>query len=329
MVDHGRTLHLINPLENPSGGSEQRCLRLYELLSPHARVKLWSNGRVDAGIAARYPVRPLGEEGPAPDGGTVVFIGWYKPPGSWLESLRADRTIMVFNTPGVRLLELACTELSARGHMPELVFASRWLQEASGRQGIVEQSPLDIQRFRPVSDQDAGLQPGGFCVGRLSRDVGGKHHPDDARLYQAMASKGLQVRLMGATVLRPILQRRPVSGIEILPEAAQPAEHFLRTLDCFYYRTNDEWREPSGRVVFEAMATALPVVVHRQVGAAELITHGENGFLFDTMEQAFAFIMRLSIDHELRYRIGEAARATVERWHGPEAVAHVVEFYAR
>ena len=59
---------------------------------------------------------------------------------------------------------------------------------------------------------------------------------------------------------------------------------------------------------------SLPIVLFgEQVGVAELIDHGENGFLVDSEEEALVCIARLAADPELRQAIGAAARATVCR----------------
>ena len=38
-------------------------------------------------------------------------------------------------------------------------------------------------------------------------------------------------------------------GVSLLPVGAETPETFLRSLDCFLYRTSDGWFETFGRVV--------------------------------------------------------------------------------
>lgn len=254
-----------------------------------------------------------------------MFVGWYRSPGAWIKGVRADRTILIFNTPGFGPLRDAMQILRGLGLNPELVFPSRWMQKASGLAGRVEDSLIDLQRFRPRRAARAHSQ--GFCVGRLSRDVGGKHHASDPALYAALARQNIRVRLMGATVLSPFIPPALSGAVEIIPAAAEPAEDFLQGLDCFYYRTHERWREPSGRVVYEAMACGVPVVLHREVGSAEHIIHGENGLLFDTTDQAFRLILSLRSDPEMARRVAIAARETTETMYGPQAVAPIAAFY--
>ena len=104
-----------------------------------------------------------------------------------------------------------------------------------------------------------------------------------------------------------------------------------------YYAAADALLLPThydsfGMVVTEAMASALPVVVSREAGVAELIQHGENGLLLDdfTDPEELAQKMRVLIDDRgLALRLGAAARRTAEH-HSWDAVAEqTMELYRR
>jgi glycosyltransferase involved in cell wall biosynthesis len=75
--------------------------------------------------------------------------------------------------------------------------------------------------------------------------------------------------------------------------------------------------EPWGLVINEAMASGLPVLSSRNVGAAEeLVVDGETGYLFDPMnieEMADAMAKVEKLMPEARSRMGRAAREIVER----------------
>jgi glycosyltransferase involved in cell wall biosynthesis len=114
--------------------------------------------------------------------------------------------------------------------------------------------------------------------------------------------------------------------VQLLAEGAMPAVDFLRSLDVFYYRTGAHV-ETFGRVVLEAMACALPVVCHRRGGYAECIRHGENGFLFDSTDEARGIVRRLMADPSLRASVGARARETVESMYSSEAVERRTRFY--
>ena len=170
------------------------------------------------------------------------------------------------------------------------------------------------------------FQPRGarVVIGRMSRDAPDKHDPHDLALYRELATAGCTVRLQGASCIGNALAG--AAHIEVTPEGRLPAVDFLRSLDIFYYRSG-EHVETFGRVVFEAMACALPVVCHVHGGYAEAIRDGENGFLFETTDQAHAILLRLAADPALCRTVGTAARATVERMYAPAAIAARMQFY--
>ncbi|TIW82478.1 MAG: glycosyltransferase family 4 protein, partial [Mesorhizobium sp.] len=116
--------------------------------------------------------------------------------------------------------------------------------------------------------------------------------------------------------------------LELLPQGEFAAEQFLPTLDVFYYRTGSHV-ETFGRVVFEAMACGLPVVCHSHGGYVDHIRHGENGFLFETTQQAARILADLKADPGLRATVGRKARLTVEQMFSSQALQERLDFYRR
>lgn len=306
------------------GGSQERALQLAAILRERAEVQVWSSSRVHDGYRAAGVRRIRTALGRFPRGGNLVFVGT-APIGWWVRLSFARRVILIHNTFGTatlhkRLRRIEGWPLAAA----ELVFCSRNVAASADVPGTVHLSPIDLSRFRP-----APRPPGApFTVGRLSRDTPIKFGPDDARLFRALGAEGIRVRLMGATCLAGALAGAP--GVEILPVGAEEPDAFLRSLDCFVYRTADDWPEPYGRVIAEAMAAGLPVVCHRSGGyAAELLEDGRNGFVFDRDEEAADLLRRLRDDAALRARVGAGARAHMERLYGPDALDQMRAFYLR
>jgi glycosyltransferase involved in cell wall biosynthesis len=323
------TIHIINLFQSAAGGSEGRALGLYDLLTPHADVHLWAEKEDACDLAAfpRYPIQIVSEaQGRFPAGGTLLFVGAYFAPGSWIRRCRANRAIVVYNIYRKRL-EAIFDALSALNVPVEIVYAStvmaRLYRELGGGLGIVQPSPIDLQRFHPAPERKNAAP---FCVGRMSRDDARKHHLPDADLYKELVRAGAMVRIMGGT---PLLEDalRGTDGIELLPPLAHPADDFLRTLDCFYYRTSSTYVEASARVVMEAMAVALPVVAHRSGGYADWITDGQTGFLFDDQEEAKDLILRLKDSPKVRETVGQAARDAMLKTYGRPALEEMRDFY--
>lgn len=314
-------IHIVEPFDVAWSGSSQRALALWNLLHDHADVRIWAHGSVDP-CYRDYSISQISGD-VAPVGGTLIIVGGYYAPGPWLERGNFRRVIVTFNVPEYGpLFRLLGRIREAALPTVELVFASSLLREIAALDGLIEPSPISLSAFTPMEE----ALPGPFTVGRLSRDREFKHHEDDPSLYRMLGLQGHRVRIMGGTCLDPHLGVDRC-GIELLPAGALPAADFLRTLDCFFYRNHPSFLESFGRVVLEAMACGLPVVCERRGGYIEWIRDGENGFLFETQEQAWGMLQTLSHDRALRRAIGAAARRTIEDLYGAAASSRLRAWY--
>jgi glycosyltransferase involved in cell wall biosynthesis len=318
-------IHIFNGFQNPLGGSELEAIQLARLLSEKSEVSLWSaSSRTSSELREKYNIMRLGlGSRQRPDGGTYVFVGahWHHKLWPYLAPA-PKRLIYVFNTFHPKILALTSRPPSLlRWKKPEYVFISEFQKRLIGVEGEVHPSPIDIELFKPGASHAPGKQ---LVIGRLSRDTNDKHNDADAELYRGWVAQGAEVQLQGATCLSETLGND--AGIKLLPAGAIPAADFLRSLDIFYYRTGSHV-ETFGRVVLEAMACALPVVCHKHGGYADSIRHGENGFLFETSEQAQEIVSRLLADPALRASIGQRARRTVESMYSNEAAQRRARFF--
>lgn len=107
----------------------------------------------------------------------------------------------------------------------------------------------------------------------------------------------------------------------------KPEEAF-RAADVFVYPNE---YDPFGMVVTEAMASGLPCVVGKRIGAAELIADGEDGFLCDPLEPAtvLAPLRQLAETRDCAARIGLAARAKVSRYSWDACAEATAQVYER
>ncbi len=318
-------IHIITPL-GFLGGTQMQAVATALDLSGHAEVSCWS-GRAPLKVYEdQTPIRVITTDD-YPREGTFIFYGVYWSGGEWVKRAQPSRVYLHFTTmEPVKFLKWLGVLSRWRDRPIEVVCPSERIRQVFDCPGFVEPSPIDITSFRPrlPAVDDGAARP--FTVGRMSRDDIVKHHPDDASVYATLANDGINVRIMGGGCLGSAVSELP--GTQILPHWSLSGADFLQSLDCFYYRTGlavESW----GRVVIEAMACGLPVVCHSSGGYAEAIRHGENGFLFETTEEAIAIVTALRSDPEHRRRIGHAARASTERLFSSESRARFVEMYLR
>ena len=330
-VENSNQIHLINPLQSYTG-APLRTLHLFGELKKHREVFLWSEREVPSEIAEIYPVkRIVPGRFEFPKTGTFVIVS-AQSLGPWIRYADPRRIILVHNSSNMRPRKFRqrLYHISNKGRRKvEVVYASELTKRRVGnRSGLVEPSLIDLDRFVPSANEPSDSASAGFTVGRLSSDLPHKHHPDDPALYRQLVDHGCRVRIMGPS---PHL-RAELSGlesIELLPAYAQEAHLFLQGLDCFFYRTSENFLEPSGRVVTEAMACGLPVVCHNRGGYVEWIEDGHNGFLFDTQREALEILLKLKEDPALRERVGKAARRSAEELFSDAVRSQIVEFYLR
>jgi glycosyltransferase involved in cell wall biosynthesis len=98
---------------------------------------------------------------------------------------------------------------------------------------------------------------------------------------------------------------------------------FFAAADVFVFPTlEDTW----GMVVLEAMAFGKPILCSKWAGAHELITPGENGYVFDphAPDQLAAIMQRLMHDPASIPRMGQRSQELM-RHHTPKAAA---QFFA-
>ena len=318
------TVHIVNKFEQIRGGSELHALDVAARVAAHAKVELWAPEMPHPHFSAACGVKSIEPgQGRVPHGGVLVMIGVYFDIIPWIRRTRPKRVIFLYNTFEAPLLFERIEEVyTYTGVMPELLYCSDMMGDEVELPGFFEPSPVDIEQFRPRPQPFADNHR--FTVGRHSRDVIEKHHAQDWKVYEAVADLGGRSVLLGGTCMQRTFPE--VDGLELLPARADKIVDFLQGLDCFYYNTST-WIEPWGRVVVEAMACGLPVLVSDMGGYAQMIEHGKNGLVFSTVDEAARMIRELAADPALRHRLGAEARRSVETLLGPAALERLVSFY--
>jgi hypothetical protein len=326
-------IHLVNDFQT-IGGSESHAFRLYQVLSPFADVILWSQNEPIGHYRARCPdMRVLDPStGAVPEGGTLVIVGNYMDMTPWINAVATcSRIILSVTVPGLgnmkrTLAALTLMDELQAGFSVEFTYPSRMWRDRVGLGGVTEYPPTDTQRF--TRQRPHGLETSRLVVGRLARGDRMKFHPGDPGLLRRIISRGHVCRIMDGTPLADALQTETQSGqVELLPLNAMDARDFLEGLDCFLYWKHPLWIETGCNTILEAMAMELPVIMFaRDVGVAELIEHGRDGFLVETEKEALECLDRLAASPELRKSVGQAARrkvlATLDRQQ-----ARMLDFY--
>lgn len=255
----------------------------------------------------------------------------------------ADADVVVTMTPG--LLAAAVQRLPARtavvhqehrssmhrtaGMEALLAFAPRAdavvsLTEANAtwlRQQLGVQAPAIhvVPNAAPGPEQPRSLldQPVIMAAGRLD---GGKQYVHLVRAFGSIAAElpEWRLRIFGsgkkrASLMRAARRQGLYDRLE-LPGATNdlPTEWAKASISALTSKL-----EGLPLVIQESFAAGVPVVAYDcGTGPAELIEHGVNGYLVrqDDEEALAGHLLELARDHELRSRLGAAARGSLERF---------------
>lgn len=211
---------------------------------------------------------------------------------------------------------------------------------------------IDIERFRPLRDsdvnvfrRDVGISSSTKLVGMIARYDVWKGHKTFLEAAASVLKKRRDVKfvivggLLNAEIITPlkryyesVMDYRKSLGLEndvlMLPHRDDIPE-VLRGLDVFVCPSR---REPIPLIVFEAMASGVPVIGADSGGIPEQIQHGTDGFLFrtdDALSLEETLMKVLSMNDELT-TITSNARATVEqRFNVNRFVKEMEEVYER
>lgn len=85
--------------------------------------------------------------------------------------------------------------------------------------------------------------------------------------------------------------------------------------------------ETFGLVVQEAMASGLPTIVRRGGGVTEIVNHGVDGFICDSVEEMVAAVRLLRDDRAKREAMAAEARRVVERYSWAAVMAQLEGYY--
>lgn len=148
-------------------------------------------------------------------------------------------------------------------------------------------------------------------------------------LSQVTAGKLVFISRTPEHEYRSLASRLRVADRVVFAGPTRQVERFYAAADAFLLPTH---YDSFAMVLLEAMASALPVVVSREAGAAELIEHGVNGLLlenFRDIQELASYMTLLAENKELARRMGHAARQTAEAHSWDAAAAATMQVYER
>ncbi|MGB6484596.1 MAG: glycosyltransferase family 4 protein [Candidatus Acidiferrales bacterium] len=178
-------------------------------------------------------------------------------------------------------------------------------------------NPQVRERLRAQARESFGYSVSDFVLLLVGNDWRKKGLSCLLEAAVLLSDRRVKVAVVGKDDISPfraVLESKNLkSSVQFLPLRPDPE---------FYYAAADAYAGPSLEDAFgipplEAMACALPVIVSRQSGVSELITHGEDGYILEDPtqpEELAPLIAKLYEDQELRERMGRRAAETARQY---------------
>lgn len=203
----------------------------------------------------------------------------------------------------------------------------------AGRIVTIRGSGVDVDAFRPEVKLLA-RELVAVCVSRMLWDKGIGELVEAARILRARGV-GVRVRLVGGTDLNPTSVPQAVLDdwskeniIDVVGHTSDVLGEFKRA----HIAVLPSYREGLPKSLLEAAACGLPMVATDVPGCREICRHEATGLLVPAgnAEAIATAIGRLCEDEALRTKLGEQARATVEREFAQTiVVARTIELYEK
>jgi glycosyltransferase involved in cell wall biosynthesis len=135
------------------------------------------------------------------------------------------------------------------------------------------------------------------------------------------------LRCVGSTPPGPYAEYARKLGIADRVEFSGPTEEIASCYRCADALLLPTPYDAFGMVVLEAMASGLPVVVSREAGAAEIITHGDNGLILDHADELPQLMCSLLTDRALSAKLRRRGRETALEHSWDEVARQTMAIY--
>jgi glycosyltransferase involved in cell wall biosynthesis len=192
-------------------------------------------------------------------------------------------------------------------------FLARRARQAGALRVEIVPSAIDLDRY---GDLPVRLPDGRLNVGWIGHPLTAHYLPIVAPALRAVEAINLQV------VGGPVPQAFAGISAESFPWTEESEIARIAAFDVGIMPLHDTpWeRGKCAYKLIQVMAAGKPVIASPVGANRQVVQHGVNGFLADTPEEWSDALRKLAADPELRRRMGEAARRTVEESYAAEVV---------
>ncbi|QUD89302.1 glycosyltransferase [Phenylobacterium montanum] len=192
---------------------------------------------------------------------------------------------------------------------------------------------VDLERFdggepRAIAKQRLGLKPEDYVVGVLASFRPEKNHELLLRAARRLIETGVDLKLLFVgdgprrRAIEALVQQLELTGRVIFAGEHADVRPVIAAFDVGVICSSGV--ETFSLAALEVLASGAPMVMSDIGGASEIVTPGENGFLFENGDIAgLTESLATLADPEVRARLQAQARPSVERYD----LANMIEAY--
>lgn len=140
-----------------------------------------------------------------------------------------------------------------------------------------------------------------FVIGKLSRAEWTKYSENFPLIYNKINIPNICLRFMGwDNKLKEKYKWFDFNEkFELLDELKETPIEFLSQLDLYLFNCHHNYIENQSRSIIEAQLLGIPCIAPKEGNFPNMISHGETGFIFNTMEECYQYISLIYNDKNL------------------------------
>lgn len=323
---------IYNPYLDTLGGGERYTMTVAHVLKKHGwDVEVeWKSPKIVKWLEERLGIDLSGiEVVPNISKGAGYDLVFWLSDGS-IPMLFGKKNILHFQTPfhdiGGKSFFNKLKLLKASNVVCNSRFTKNFIDKEYGVKSVVIYPPVAVEEFAPTKKENIILS-----VGRFSQLQQSKRQDLLVDVFKKMASKlkGWKVVLIGGSDVggdefaRYLRQQAKGYSIEILENLPfSEIKKFYARAKIFWsgagYNINED-KEPEkvehfGIAVVEAMAAGCVPIVQKKGGHKEIIKDGENGFLWDSINQLEQITLNLIENEKLRQDVSKEGKENAKKF---------------
>jgi L-malate glycosyltransferase len=202
---------------------------------------------------------------------------------------------------------------------------------------ITIRSGIDLLKFDNVNPpanfrEQLGISPNNLIIGTVAALESHKDYPTFIRAAKLVVSQRRDVTFIAVgdgqqkRILEVMVRSMGLTKNFIFAGFRDDVGNFLKTFDIYVMASN---LDSMGTSMLDAQAVGLPVISAQKSGISEIIIHEQNGLLFpqNSEKDLASMILQLCDNPDLRHRIAENGKQTVQQFSIEKIVEKYIQLY--